>query len=55
MNPVQKDEVVVVGYYDDDEEMKEFKKAADAMRETVAFGHCKGCGKKVGGFTLWRH
>ena len=43
----QKDEVVVVGYYGDEEEMKEFKKAADAMRETVAFGHCKGCGKKV--------
>lgn len=43
----QKDEVVVVGYYSDDEEMKEFQKAADAMRESVAFGHCKGCGKKV--------
>ena len=43
----QKDEVVVVGYYSDEDEMKEFQKAADAMRETVAFGHCKGCGKKV--------
>ena len=43
----QKDEVVVVGYFDDDEEMKEFTKAADAMRETVAFGTCKKCAKKV--------
>ena len=43
----QKDEVVVVGYYDDDDEMAQFQKAADSMRETVAFGHCKKCGKKV--------
>jgi len=48
----QKDEVVVVGYFDDDEEMKEFTKAADAMRETVAFGTCKKCAKK--GMVLYR-
>ena len=43
----QKDEVVVVGYYSDDEEMSQFKKAAESMRDNVAFGHCNGCGKKV--------
>merc|ERR1712241_1622390 len=48
----QKDEVVVVGYFDGDEEMKEFTKAADAMRETVAFGTCKKCAKK--GMVLYR-
>jgi len=48
----QKDEVVVVGYYDDEEEMSQFQKAADSMRETVAFGHCKKCGKK--GVVLYR-
>merc|ERR1712117_32601 len=48
----QKDEVVVVGYFDDDEEMKEFTKAADAVRETVAFGTCKKCAKK--GMVLYR-
>ncbi len=36
---LKKDEVVVVSYLSDDSDHAEFKKAADSLRENVAFGH----------------